>query len=362
MAATLIVIPSYLLWHLWRVLQGSSKSWGIETGALLGLIAAGAFITWFLYLFTGFVNEQKLSQLVLLCYLFCFSALASPLLSLVVFFVPEAYMIKSPIGIIHGCSEPPGPNTGLPPNANQATAGPKKWLADEIDCDKGSNQWVINVGGVITSWPGAPGILVKDFQTHDGLLRDVQFQKVDNEGNSGDKPQAQNGLRKRGEPPAFPLRIQGGLVVPLYVVVLSLMGGAVSMTRRVPEYQRRTLDIEDRDMTPDKARENLVFQIMQVFSAPLVAVTAYYLFEPDSGAKSVLLGFVSGFASEPILLAIRALVEKLTPAASLSTDSLGKLVGDFKTRSPEEKKILEAALKTNEQGAAKPPLAPGAAK
>jgi hypothetical protein len=158
------------------------------------------------------------------------------------------------------------------------------------------------------------------------------------------------------------LRIQGGLVVPLYVVVLSLMGGAVSMTRRVPEYQRRTLDIEDRDMTPDKARENLVFQIMQVFSAPLVAVTAYYLFEPDSGAKSVLLGFVSGFASEPILLAIRALVEKLTPAASLSTDSLGKLVGDFKTRSPEEKKILEAALKTNEQGAAKPPLAPGAAK
>ena len=31
--------------------------------------------------------------------------------------------------------------------------------------------------------------------------------------------------------------INGGLVVPLYVVVLALFGGAISMTRRVPEYQ-----------------------------------------------------------------------------------------------------------------------------
>ena len=39
--------------------------------------------------------------------------------------------------------------------------------------------------------------------------------------------------------------INGGLVVPLYVVVLALFGGAISMTRRVPEYQRRALDSHD---------------------------------------------------------------------------------------------------------------------
>jgi hypothetical protein len=32
--------------------------------------------------------------------------------------------------------------------------------------------------------------------------------------------------------------VQGGLVVPLYVIVLSVIGGAINMTRKVPRYQR----------------------------------------------------------------------------------------------------------------------------
>ena len=66
-------------------------------------------------------------------------------------------------------------------------------------------------------------------------------------------------------------------------------------------------------MTRDQAREYLVFQIMQVISAPLIAVTAYYLVEPGSRATSVALAFTSGFASETVLLVIRALVEKMGP-------------------------------------------------
>ena len=60
----------------------------------------------------------------------------------------------------------------------------------------------------------------------------------------------------------------------------------------------------------------LVFQIMQVATAPLIAVTTYYIILPDTPLKSVVVGFGSGFASEPILLMIRALVDKLKPTTA----------------------------------------------
>jgi hypothetical protein len=40
--------------------------------------------------------------------------------------------------------------------------------------------------------------------------------------------------------------------------------------------------------------------------------------------------------------------------------ALGKLIDDFKARSPEEKKVLETALKTSDQGVAQPQSSPGA--
>jgi len=42
-------------------------------------------------------------------------------------------------------------------------------------------------------------------------------------------------------------------------------------------------------------------------------IAAYYTIKPTDITVSVLLGFSSGFASETILLAIRALVTKLNP-------------------------------------------------
>jgi hypothetical protein len=96
------------------------------------------------------------------------------------------------------------------------------------------------------------------------------------------------------------------------MLVLALIGGAVSMTRRSPEYQRRTADPAD-PMTPEGVREACVFQIMQVISAPLIALTLYHLVAPTARATSIGLGFAAGFASEPILVGIRALVEKLLP-------------------------------------------------
>lgn len=120
--------------------------------------------------------------------------------------------------------------------------------------------------------------------------------------------------------------LKGGLAVPLYVVFLALMGGAVSMIRRVPEYQKRATHLYQKEWEPDKshdtgeeapiseirARELVVFQIMQMFTAPLIAITAHAVFSPEDIAAAGLLGFLSGFASEPILLRLRKLADALS--------------------------------------------------
>jgi hypothetical protein len=120
-----------------------------------------------------------------------------------------------------------------------------------------------------------------------------------------------------------PVTIHGGLAVPWYFLTLAIMGAAVSMARRVPEYQRRVQygppsggeKIPDDAMTPSMVREELLFQVLQVLSAPLIAITAYNAIMPNSRATSVALGFVSGFSSESVLLAIRSVADKIKPAS-----------------------------------------------
>jgi len=125
--------------------------------------------------------------------------------------------------------------------------------------------------------------------------------------------------------------VTGGLNIPLYLVILSLIGGAISLTRRIPEYQKRsersyTPVGEAHALTPAMLREYLVFQIVQFVSAPLIAVVAYYVLQPSSTAAAVSLAFASGFASETVLLWVRAVVEKLEPVRPLGLGS-GSVVG-----------------------------------
>ena len=100
------------------------------------------------------------------------------------------------------------------------------------------------------------------------------------------------------------------------------MGAAVSMTRRVPEYQKevRQMNQNKRDkdnknnepMEYAEIRSLLVFQIMQVFSAPLIALTVYYLVLPDGFTSSIVIAFSSGFASETILVLLRNFLERIS--------------------------------------------------
>ena len=233
----------------------------VFSGFGLGLVVT------FFWLFRGIkADEEKLNAIITYCYAFIiFSLSASVLPFMALPLIPTLYnsMTKSPVGIVAGCSAAAHAVDKSLPLADE------KSVPNELRCDTNTDQWVVNIGGAIQSKQESPLV-----------------------------------------------RVTGGLVVPLYAVVLSLMGAAVSMTRRVPEIQRRLSPGDPEYINFDQARERLVFQIMQVISAPLIAITAYYLVNPESRASTIVLSFASGFSSETVLLLIRAILEKLQPESS----------------------------------------------
>lgn len=125
-------------------------------------------------------------------------------------------------------------------------------------------------------------------------------------------------------------KVRGGLLVPIYVIILALVGGSISLTRRLPEYQKcanpEFVSTEkEAKLSQHEFREYLVFQMVQFVSAPFLAILAYFLVDPANSVASVVLAFTAGFASESILLMVRALTEKFTPASIMP--SSGTLSG-----------------------------------
>ncbi|WNO11520.1 hypothetical protein [Teredinibacter sp. KSP-S5-2] len=122
--------------------------------------------------------------------------------------------------------------------------------------------------------------------------------------------------------------VVGGIIVPLYFFILSIAGALISMIRRVPEYQRRaTQQYKDNfekkikenvelapPITAPEAREYILFQILQVISAPVIAILVYSYSKPENMAAGVLLAFVAGFSSEVVLVAVRKSVDGLLGA------------------------------------------------
>jgi nitrate reductase NapE component len=116
--------------------------------------------------------------------------------------------------------------------------------------------------------------------------------------------------------------IHGGIPVPIYFILLALIGAAISLARNVPVIQRRSEDgyvstAAEPRLSPGEVRELLTFQILQFVSAPFLAVAAYHTLKPESLATTVALGFLTGFASEKILslLSVRIKDMKDTPEA-----------------------------------------------
>ena len=97
-------------------------------------------------------------------------------------------------------------------------------------------------------------------------------------------------------------------------------------------------------MKPYEARESVVFQIMQLISAPFIAITAYWAIAPSTISASIGLAFVSGFASETILLLIRGVVDGIRPQTTLFTGA--EKPGD-KSKTTTEGEIKDANQPTS---------------
>jgi hypothetical protein len=163
---------------------------------------------------------------------------------------------------------------------------------ENITVNKTKPEWVINIGGYVEACE--PGL------------------------------NANNGT-------AVVCAVNGGLQVPLYFIILALMGGSISLTRRLPELQKMASSAyvateNQPKLSQHEFREYLIFHIVQFISAPFLAILAYYLVEPSNTANSVALAFIAGFASESILLMIRSVAEKISPRTT-DTAQYGTITG-----------------------------------
>jgi hypothetical protein len=128
--------------------------------------------------------------------------------------------------------------------------------------------------------------------------------------------------------------VRGGLPVPVYFIVLALIGGAISLAKNVPGIQKRSdggwqdTPAEPK-LAPGEVRELLLFQVLQFVTAPMLAVIAYHTIKPESSGSTVALGFVVGFGSDQILQLIRSMVKSTqgaAPATPLAMSIQGKVV------------------------------------
>lgn len=208
-------------------------------------------------------RELIRSDLIKYAFVFMFVAIGFAIVPFFLLSDVQLSRYQHPIALFVGCS---------------MDAGAEAELACPTDSEKkGRRQWVLNIGGYTRQCAGT---------------------------DAGSQ-----------------LCIEGGLVVPVYFLILGLFGGAVSLLRRVPEYQKRSTpgyvgSEKEPPINIAELREYLVFQIIQFVSAPFLAVVAYNFIDPSKQFYAVPLGFASGFASETILLMIRAVIEKINPSGA----------------------------------------------
>jgi hypothetical protein len=345
-----LVLITLLFFLMMPPLGGGASPWiktlqGLVKAGVVALIGLGfiALAICFPLLFRADVstkddhkNERRMRRIILYSYSVAALSLGGSILPFI--FIPSSFpglyklMLTSSVGIVLGCSDPenaqgeakaatpvekppakPEQNKPINPETpdrgqNQQSTKKAEDLPAEIDCSRGSEQWVLNIGGMILSPRDS---------------KEATFPKELPDERAPWWPRA---------------RIHGGLVVPLYFLVLSLIGGAISLTRRVPEYHRRYsihyVPTEDKPRL-DRAtvREYLAFQIIQFISAPLLAMVAYYVIAPEKRYSLILLGFAAGFSSEAILLMIRSLVEKLSPASKTAPQT-GSASGNVSQGTP----------------------------
>jgi hypothetical protein len=295
-----VVVAWYLNLSLAAQLAAPEQHALDHPGPKLMTILYACLVGWFLDIFTGCATKKKVDQMVAFCYIFPFAIFAGILLPL------SAYPVAlpdppKPIGVLLGC------------NVRPTATNDRNLIPEGIRCRHLTDQWLVNIGGNAVPLPSS-------LSAEEILREEEKADPAPDPGANG----ARAPIGGSSRPPALPdgagtgdaqrfFVVTGGLVVPLYFVMLAIFGAFVSMLRRVPEYQERASAGANDPLSWERAREKLVFEVLQLLAAPLIAITAYYLIDPGSRASSIALAFIAGFSSETVLLYVRALTEKLQP-------------------------------------------------
>jgi hypothetical protein len=295
--------------------------------AFLTLICASAAV-WFVICFTAPSGADYLRQVFIFAYAFTFGSFAlliTPFLAQPDSFStersdPTVGVLQLVRGCVHGDRQEAGSSVspvGLcPPQGwlGEAKAGQteksgttepknetdKPDVVERVEIGR-EFSWLVSIGGATVRrfLPLMPGVAPEQCK---GFPRAAD---------SSSKGQPSRNCTAYEE-------VHGGLAVPLFVIVLAFVGGAVSLSRRIPEYQRRShpaYESTEREvkMQDFQAREAVVFQIMQLVSAPFLAMATWYIFAPATMGAASLLAFGTGFASEPLLLMVRGMIEGIRP-------------------------------------------------
>lgn len=291
-------------------------------------IAMLALLFFQLVLFTGDLGQRKARLLFVLMYFFTFFSLALPV---VVSLLVARYenlvhsMEISPIGLVKA----------------------KAFGSD-------GQQWLVNIGGNVrrsppatAGGPEAQASPVEEGSRETGLPalpaaadtssvpserpdRTVASEAEESPGDGAAAPSSATAgvVEEAGE---VVRTVEGGVAVPLYVVLLAMFGAGINMTLKVPVIQRSYEDVlvedgaswfnslaapwkllrgnADASMIPRKTagdiRRDLIENFMYLLSAPLLAIAMYYLLQVLAAEVTqpvlVLMAFATGLVSKAVV-------------------------------------------------------------
>jgi hypothetical protein len=215
--------------------------------------AAVVLIAVFCWAFTGRRTALKNRTAIIFSYLIIAICLAVPILAapIMLYKFPSLLyaMIGSPAGLVntHTLNEPQGETQwalNIGGYSYQAakpaeTSGSKKAAQGTI-AEKSTGD---SKAGAGAGTPGATGSTSSSSNTTPGPSpnpsKSAEGANPPNTAPSSPSPiPAEVPVSSKSESVAPVVEVQGGLVIPLYVIILSVIGGAINMTRKVPGFQK----------------------------------------------------------------------------------------------------------------------------
>ncbi len=263
----------------------SSTGWGFVACVLLLAVL-------FLWAFTGQSTYGKNRIAIILSYCVIFLSLAGALVG------PTLLMLAAP---------------DLPEISGRVPVG----LVVAKLTENSKPEWMLNLGGY-----------VKSGESEEGPATVTQTR-----GGNGSAGKQNVDL---GAPVLRVVSLNGGIQIPLYVILLALIGGAINMTRQVPEFQSRQPvqrgffnfmwrrpaasapgEGEERNEAEKENgswRKGLLDQYMFLVAAPFLAIATYYLLILLGTIQPpiiVLVYFSIGLISDTVVTAITKAARKL---------------------------------------------------